>query len=184
MPSKKKKSTLYTFDTQEILQSHRQLFLYGVIDNKSANFIKQNLIAFDIVNKKQPISLWISSPGGKVDAGFSIIEVMKNISAPVITIISGEACSMAALISVCGNLRYAFKDTSFWMAHPMVSGIDDYIEIIKDRTAYLENLNNILLKIIKDNTKLPDSKMQKLKTGEVWLRDKDLLTYGIVDKLL
>lgn len=184
-PSKKrKKDTLYSFKTEEVLQTHRQLFLYGPIDDKSAHFIKTNLIAFDIVNSKQPISLWITSPGGSVSSGFSIIEVIKNIKAPVITIISGDACSMGAAISICGDVRWAFKDTSFWMAHPMAGGSDDYIEFIKDRTAYMENLNNVLLKILKDNTKLDYNDFEKLKHGELWLRDQDLITKGIVDKLL
>ena len=105
MPTKKrKKDTLYEFDPKHILHLHRQLFLYGTITDASANYIKQNLIAFDIVSN-QPTTLWLSSPGGSCSAGLSIIEVMRSIKSPVITIISAEVCSMASLISVAGSVR-------------------------------------------------------------------------------
>jgi ATP-dependent Clp protease protease subunit len=109
MPAKnKKKGILYEFDPKHVLHLHRQLFLYGTITDSLANFIKQNLIAFDIVSN-QPISLWITSPGGSCSAGLSIIEVMQQIKSPVITIISAEVCSMASLISVAGSVKWAFK---------------------------------------------------------------------------
>lgn len=183
-PSKKRKKTmLYSFDPKEVLHTHRQLFLYGTITDHSANYIKQNLIAFDIV-AHQPITLWLSSAGGSCTAGLSLIEVIKSIHSPVITIISGEVCSMAAMVSIVGDLRYGFKNTSTWMNHPMSSGQADYLPYIKDRTAYLVRYNEILLKIMKDNTKLSESDYKKMESGELWLTDDELLSKGIVDKLL
>jgi ATP-dependent Clp protease protease subunit len=184
-PSKKrKKDILYEFDPRHVLHLHRQLFLYGAINDQTANYIKQNLIAFDIVNKKQPITLWLSSPGGSVPAGLSIIEIMKNISAPIITIISGEVASMAAMISICGDQRIAFAETGGWMQHPLSSGQADYLPFITDRTAYLLKYNEITTKIMKDNTKLTDKDYQKIEHGELWLLKEELLEKGIVDKLL
>jgi ATP-dependent Clp protease protease subunit len=182
-PSKKrKKDILYSFNPKEVLNTHRQLFLYGEITDQIANSIKQQLIACDIVSK-QPISLWISSPGGSCSAGLSIIEILKKIQSPTITIISGEVCSMAALISVVGTKRLAFS-TSTWMQHPMSSGQVDYLKFIKDRTAYLVHFNDILTQILKVHTKLSSSDYKKIETGELWLTGNQLLEKGIVDKLL
>ena len=183
-PSKKrKKDTLFEFDPKYILHLHRQLFLYGTITDASANYIKQNLIAFDIVSN-QPITLWLSSPGGSCSAGLSIIEVIQRIKSPVITIISGEVCSMASLISVVGSVRWAFKGTSVWMQHPMSSGQADYLNYIKDRTAYLVRYNKILVQVLKDRTKLTPADYKKIEVGELWLTGDELLEKGIVDKLI
>ena len=184
MPTKKrKKDTLYEFDPKHILHLHRQLFLYGTITDASANYIKQNLIAFDIVSN-QPITLWLSSPGGSCSAGLSIIEVIQRVKSPVITIISGEVCSMASLISVVGSVRWAFKGTSVWMQHPMSSGQADYLNYIKDRTAYLVRYNKILVQVLKDRTKLTPADYKKIEVGELWLTGDELLEKGIVDKLI
>jgi ATP-dependent Clp protease, protease subunit len=180
---KRKKDVLYDFEPKHLLHTHRHLFLYGEINDQTANYIKQNLIAFDIVSN-QPISLWLSSPGGSCSAGLSIIEVITHINSPVVTIISGEVCSMAALISVTGKQRLAFKNTSTWMQHPMSSGQADYLNYIKDRTAYLTRFNKVLTSVLKEHTKLTASDYKKIETGELWLTGDQLLEKGIVDKLL
>jgi ATP-dependent Clp protease protease subunit len=180
---KKKKDELWCFDTKYVLNTHRQLFLYGEVNDQVANYIKQNLIAFDIVSNL-PISLWITSPGGSCSAGLSIIEIIKKIESPVITIISGEVCSMAAMISICGNARWAFKNTGTWMQHPLSSGQADYLPYIVDRTAYLIKHNEILKKIMKDNTKLTEDDYKKIENGELWLIGDELIEKGIVDKLI
>lgn len=184
MPSKKrKKDTLYSFDPRDVLHVHRQLFLYSVINDSVANGIKQNLIAFDIVNNQQPITLWLSSPGGSCSAGLSIIEVMNKISSPIITIVSGETCSMASLISVCGDVRWTFS-TSSWMQHSMASGQSDYLNYIRDRTAYLERFDKVLTDIMKENTKLTPDDYKKIETGELWLLGPEMVTKGVADKII
>jgi ATP-dependent Clp protease protease subunit len=183
MPSKKrKKDTLYSFDPKEVLHLHRQLFLYGSVSENSANYIKQNLIAFDIVSN-QPITLWISSPGGSCSAGLSIIEVMQQIQSPIITIISSEVCSMAAIISVCGDVRWIFP-SGVWMNHPMSAMVADDLPKIVDRTAFLVTYNNILQKIMRDNTKLTEDDYKKIEHGELWLTAEEALKKGIVDRII
>jgi ATP-dependent Clp protease protease subunit len=182
MPIKKRKDTIYFFDPKQVLHAHRQLFLYGEINDQTANIIKQNLIAYDIVSPK-PISLYLSSPGGSCSAGLSIIEVIKKIEAPVITIISGEVCSMAALISVCGKVKWAFP-TSTWMQHPMSYGQEDYLPFITDRTEFLKRYNDILLKILQEHTKLTPSDYKKIESGELWLNAKEMLERKVIDKII
>jgi len=183
MPPKRKKVTLHSFDPREILHLHRQLFLYGPITDSVAHKIKQNLVAFDIVSNT-PITLWLSSPGGSCSAGLSIIEIMKKIQSPVVTIISGEVASMASMISICGDQRYAFS-TGIWMNHPMSSGQGvEYLNFIKDRTAFLARYNDILIKILKENTKLTPSDYKKIDGGELWLNSEEMLERGVIDKIL
>ena len=182
-PSKKrKKVTLHSFDPKEVLHLHRQLFLYGAVTDSSANYIKQNLISFDIVSNN-PITLWLSSPGGSCSAGLSIIEVIQNIKSPVITIISSEVCSMASMISICGNVRWAFS-TGTWMQHPISSGQADYLNYIKDRTDYLTRLNKSLLQILKEHTKLTSSDYKKIEVGELWLNSEEMFSRGVIDKII
>ena len=179
---KRSKKTLYSFDPKEVLQQHRQLFLYTEINNNSANYIKQNLIAFDIISK-DPITLWLSSPGGSCSAGLSIIEVMTRIQSPVITIISGETASMASTISICGDERWIFS-SGIWMQHSISSGNNDYLNYLKDRTAFLVMYNEVLTKIMKDRTKLTEEDYKKIEHGELWLTAEEALNREIVDKIL
>jgi ATP-dependent Clp protease, protease subunit len=183
MATKKRcKKTLYSFDPKEVLQQHRQLFLYTDINNNSANYIKQSLIAFDIISK-DPITIWITSPGGSCSAGLSIIEVMTRIQSPIITIISGEVASMASHISINGDERWMFS-TGVWMQHPLASGQRDYLPFIKDRTAFLSEYDVLLQKNMHEKTKLTLEDYKKIEAGELWLFADEALKKGIVDKIL
>jgi ATP-dependent Clp protease protease subunit len=181
-PTRKKQQTLYSFDVKQILTTHRQLFLYGEINSQTANHIKQHLLAYDIV-ANQPITMYISSPGGSCDDGLAIIEVMKHINSDVITVLSGAVASMASIIYVAGDKRISFQ-TSSWMQHPLSSWNADYFNFIKDRTKYLDKFNKLLNQIMKENTKLTPADYKKMETGELWLMGEELLSKGISDKII
>ncbi|RLI65940.1 MAG: hypothetical protein DRO67_01920 [Candidatus Asgardarchaeum californiense] len=182
---KKKKSTKkeLKIDIDQILLQKREIFLFGVITTDLANNIIKKLLALDHISKK-PIILWINSPGGSVRQGFAIIDIINSIKAPVITIISGQACSMAALISLAGKKRVITRH-SVWMIHDMSGGISgDYTTKVLHRTHYLKQEQDRLFKFIKNRTKLTPSDMTKAKNGELWLNAVECLNKGVVTDIL
>ena len=181
-PIKRKKVAKKEFDIKSTLYHNRQLFLYEHINAKSAMHVVRELIALDSINN-QPIDLWINSPGGSCNAGLAIIDTMKKIKSPVRTIINNRACSMASVISVMGDERLAFN-SSTWMQHPMSAWNEGYLNDMRDYVKYLERLDNIIINLMKDNTKLTKSQIEKFKRGELWLIGEELMDYGIVDKII
>ena len=127
-------------DYEVIVFKKRQLFLFDEIESCLAEEIVEKLWALDHQNHN-PITLFINSPGGSVSDGFAIIDTMLGIASPVITVITGEACSMAGLISVAGNKRF-ITENSYWMGHSMTGGSYDYIAKASARMEYLKTLQN------------------------------------------
>ena len=180
---KKKKKLVKDLDTAQILLRKRQLFLFDIINGKSAKTLIRDLIALDSLNNK-PIILCINSGGGNVSDGFSIIDTMKGISSPVITLIVGEACSMAGIISIAGDQRWMCEN-AIWMSHEMAGGIwGDYTSKVLDRADFLKKEQNKLLEFIKIHTKLNQRELQKAKKGELWLYPEECKVKGIIDKVL
>lgn len=167
----------------KILNKNRYILLYDEIDNTSADFIVCKLRAMDMLNNTKPITMEINSPGGSVANGMSIINAIENIKSPVITIITGQACSMASLISIVGDKRLIYEN-SYWMQHSTSDIVGDYIQYIKDRTKFLIEFENRTEKIIKKRTKLTDLDIRKIRSGELWLNAKLCLKKGIVDKII
>lgn len=166
-----------------ILNHNRYILLYDIIGNCSSDVVCSKLRAMNYLDKKKPIWLEINSPGGAVSYGMSIIDTITNIEAPVYTIISGEVCSMAAMISVVGTKRFITKN-SVWMQHSTSDLVGDYLTHIKDRTNYLIKLEKRMDTILTNRTKLSKRQLTQIKNGELWLFAEDCVKYGIADKII
>jgi len=152
------------------------------VDEESSIKIIKSLYALDTINNN-PISLYLNTPGGHCSDGLAIIDAMRTISSPVVTIITNEVCSMGGHISVAGNKRVCYKN-SVWMAHDMYSYIEDYSGKIKDRSKFIERYYNILENNLRKYTKLTNADLSKARNGELWLFADEMLDKGIVDEII
>ena len=167
----------------KILNKSRYILLYDVITNCSADLVVSKIKAMNILDNKKPIIIELNSPGGEVSCGFAIINAMEQSKAPIHTIISGQVCSMSALISVVGKKRSIYYN-SYWMNHPLSEGQADYLQFIKDRTKFLIHLDSMTDNLLKKYTKLTKADLHKISTGELWLSADECLKKGIVDSIL
>ena len=167
----------------KILNKNRYILLYDEITNISSDMVCSKLRAMNYLDEKKPITLEINSPGGLVSYGLAIIDTINNITAPVTTIVCGEACSMAAMISVVGTKRYITRN-AVWMEHSTSDLVGDYLTHIKDRTNFLIKLERKMDAILRNKTKLTTKQMTQIKNGELWLFAEECLQYGIVDKII
>jgi ATP-dependent Clp protease protease subunit len=167
----------------KILNKHRYILLYDEITNISADVVCSKLRAMNYLNKTEPITLEINSPGGYVTFGFSIIDTIQAIEAPIYTVISGEACSMAAMISIVGTKRF-ITPNGLWMQHSSQDLLQGNIQNIKDQAGYLVKLEKHMNGILKKYTKLNQRQLTQIKNGQLWLWAEEALKYGIVDKIL
>ena len=181
-PATKRRIISYEFDVELTLLQNRQIFLQQEVDEEIAEKINKQLFALDTINH-QPIHLYIDSPGGSCSAGLSIINTMKTVESPIVTIIIGEACSMGGQISVAGDKRVAYEN-SVWMAHDGATEMEDYFGKIKDRAKFLEEYDKLLEKHLREHTKLTEADIKKAKNGELWLFSSDMLAKGVIDEIL
>lgn len=170
-------------DVDQILLEERQLFLFEAIKPETTCELIKKMVALD-KKRTAPIALYINSPGGSVDCGFAIIDSIMGIDSPVFTIIVGEACSMAGLISIAGRKRFMTKH-SIWMAHDMSGGIHgDYTTKVKDRAKFLEREQEKLQRFLSEHTKLTAKEITKAQHGELWLNPEECKKKGIVDEVI
>lgn len=181
-PATKRKLISNEFDVELTLLYNRQLFITGGIDDECADRINKQLIALDIVNHA-PIVLHINSEGGYTSSGLAIINVMKTVKSPVVTVINSEACSMGGYIAIAGDRRSCYENCSF-MAHDLETEFEGTSLKMINRTKYIEQYSILLDKFLKDNTKLSPDQLKKAKTGELWLFADEMLNRGIVDEII
>ena len=180
--ARRKKIIKEDFDIELILLSRRQLFLYDVINEESAKKIIKEIYALDAI-EKAPIVMHIDSPGGACSSGLAIINAMKTVESPIITLINNQVCSMGSHISVAGDVRACYE-SAVWMAHDMTSGIIDYSMKIEDRADFLKKYYPLLERNYTRYTKLSSKELMKARVGELWLFADDMLKKGIVDEII
>lgn len=167
---------------QKILNNKGLIGIFGEIDDELSMGVVAALTKLDR-GRNNTIIMLINSPGGYIPDAIAIIDVMKGIRSKIHTVIVGEACSMAGVISVCGDKR-SITEHSYWMAHPTTDYIEDYIKFIKDRTRYLDMLETKLENIFKKKTKLIKKDYEKMRNGELWLDAWQCIDKGICDNLI
>ena len=110
----------------------RRLYLYGEIlppesddgfyaDASTTSFIVEQIIDYNRIDEgleteeREPIRLYINSPGGDVTEGFALVSAIELSKTPVYTINMGQWSSMAFLIGITGHKRFSLPIASFLM---------------------------------------------------------------------
>ena len=126
-------------DIDKILFLDRQVFLFGGIGTEMATCVIKQLLTLQKLDSESPVIMWINSPGGSIIDGLAIIDTMVGLTMPVYTVITGEACSMAGIISVCGDRKF-ITPNAVWMAHDAKGFMYDYFDKMEDRLDYFKKL--------------------------------------------
>ncbi|MCX7726881.1 MAG: ATP-dependent Clp protease proteolytic subunit, partial [Chitinispirillaceae bacterium] len=107
---KNMKKMLYENEIEEQLLKKREIFLWGEINDESAEAIVKRLLFFNGQSSDE-IKIYINSPGGVISSGLAIYDAMQHIDSPVSTICMGQAASMGAVILCAGakGKRYIWE---------------------------------------------------------------------------
>lgn len=107
------------FYVQDLKQ--RKLFLNTDIDQFSVSELVRHIMQYNkedkgiAVEDRKPILLYITSYGGEVCPGLSLIDAIESSKTPVYTINLGCQYSMAFLIGLAGHKRFATQNARFLM---------------------------------------------------------------------
>ena len=170
----------------ELLQS-KILFITGVIDEESVATYQAELmyLASQINDKnKNPIKIYINSPGGEVYSMLGLYDVIQRYIQEgyiIQTKAIGLAASAAALILLSGSKGYrSMSPHSKVMIHQPSSStygtITDMKIDLEENLRIKEELN----KIIKKHS---GQDLSNLMERNKWLTPEEALSYGLIDKV-
>lgn len=145
----------------------------------------------------QPISIYINSPGGSVSSGLAIYDTMQYVTAPITTIVLGQAASMGSLLACAGSpgKRYILPHATVMMHQPSggFSGQSSDIQIhakeilrIRDQLnkIYKTHLNTPEVLKRRDGREIDIDEIEKLLDRDYFLSPEEAVKLGIVDEVL
>lgn len=172
---------------EELFLKNRSVYLWGVVDDKSAKDVVNKLLILEADQPGVEIKFYINSPGGSVSSGLVIYDVMQMISSPVSTICMGIALSMGSLLLSGGEKgkRYIFPHGEVMIHQPLLGGyfrgVSSDLEI---QAIQIQKTKEILSKLIADNSGQPFEKVLRDMERDYWLDATTAIEYGIVDEVI
>ena len=166
------------------LLKNRVITLFGEIDKDSARRTNEKLLALSF-ESSDPITLIISSPGGHVESGDSIYDMIRFVGAPVRIVGTGWVGSAGALIYLAAEKenRYSLPNTRYLMHQPaggfggQASDIEIHArEIIKMR----ERLNATLA----ERTGQTIERIAEDTDRDFWMSAEEAKAYGVVGSII
>ena len=104
-----------------LLTECRTVFIEGEITMESANEFKHTMLYLLHKEPDEPITVHISSPGGSVDAGMMIYDLIKGINAEVNMVCTGVALSIAAVIFAGAKRRSMWPHSKLMIHQPWLA---------------------------------------------------------------
>lgn len=168
----------------KILFENRTLTLFGEIDSDTAQDTAEDLLALAYENE-DPITLFLGSPGGHVESGDTVFDVIQFIKPRVRIVGTGWVGSIATHIYLAAEKedRLCLPNTRFLIHQPSAGFGGDAVdieiharEIVKTR----ERINQI----IADRTGQPIERVAQDTDRDYWMSAEESLDYGLVGKII
>ncbi len=176
-----------SYDIYSRLLKDRIVFIGGGINDEIANLVVAQLLFLQNEDPKLDIHMYVNSPGGSVTAGLAIIDTMRYVAPDVSTYIFGQAASMGSLIACAGTKgkRYALTNSRNLMHQPLLSGVmEGQATDLEIEAREMLRLRDRLYGIYADATGKEASQIETDTDRNKWLDDKEMLEYGLIDKVL
>ncbi|MFO7683391.1 MAG: ATP-dependent Clp protease proteolytic subunit [Chloroflexota bacterium] len=173
------------YETIKKLLETRTILLFGEINMKVAERISQQLLLL-ASDSDDDIKLIINSPGGHVESGDTIFDMIRFVKPKVKIIGTGWVASAGALIFVAADKenRYSLPNTRFLLHQPMGgTGIRQASDIAIEAEEIIK-MRRRLNETFAEQTGQPIERVEKDTERNFWLSAVQAKEYGLVSKVI
>jgi ATP-dependent Clp protease protease subunit len=165
---------------EEKLFRARSISIFGEINEKIAKSVTEKLLALASENS-DPITLYISSPGGHVESGDVVYDIIKFIEPEVRVIGTGWVASAATTIYLAAKKenRYALPNTRF-LVHQPSGGSRGSATDIQIQAEQIIRTRARINQLIAHETGQPLERVAKDTDRDYWMSVEEAIEYGIV----
>jgi len=162
----------------------RNVIVTGEINDKLAQRTVTQLLALAEASD-DPINMFISSPGGHVESGDMVHDIIKFIRPTVRTIGSGWVASAGALIFVGAQRenRYCLPNTRFLLHEPS-GGIRGSASDIAIQAEQVLRMRERFAKLFAAATGQTAAKILEDTARDFWLTTDEALAYGLLGSVI
>lgn len=168
------------------LLKSRKVFIEGEITAELACNVIRKIMVLTLEDKEKCIDILINSPGGEINAGLLIYDVLQSCKTPIRIFCIGEAYSMAAVLFACGcHGRYMLSHSKLMLHEPLlgnrVSGNSSSIKSISDSLLETEKMMN---EILAKHTGKTEQEIKEACSYNHYFSAEESMEFGLCDKIV
>lgn len=169
---------------EQLLFKSRFVMLFGEIDDKMALATCRRLLALS-QESDAPITLLLSSPGGHVESGDAIHDMIRFVRAPVTVVGTGWVASAGTHIylAVPKARRLALPNTRF-MIHQPAGGAGGQASDIAIQAKEILRARERLAATIARETGQPLERVRADIERDFWMSTEEAIAYGLVSHVI
>jgi len=162
----------------------RTVLVFGAINDSSAADTVRRLIALDAASHA-PIDMLVSSPGGHLESGDTVHDVIRFITAPVRMIGTGWVGSAAThlFLSVPKERRFCLPQTRF-LIHQPSGGAGGQATDIAIMAREIIKARERIARVIARETGQPLEKVQVDIERDNWMGPEEAIEYGLISRVI
>lgn len=166
--------------------SKRRIFLNGEINTETANAVVAQLLYLQD-ESEEPISIYINSQGGEINAGLYIYDVLQSMTIPVYIYCTGMAASMAALLLAGGQpgRRFILPHSKTMIHEPLLTGgVGGSATSIRNISDSILETRKIVNGILAKHTGKTLKEVNKATSFDNYMNAEKSVEFGICDRVV
>ena len=173
------------FDIYSLLLRNRIVFLGTPINDQVANVIVAQLLWLNQEDPERDIQMFINSPGGVINAGLAIYDVMQYIQAPIVTIAVGLAASMGTVLLAAGakGKRLALPNATIHLHQPL-GGVQGQATDIEIEAREILRMRDLLNHLLTRHTKMNEEQILKYTDRNFYMTPQLAVELGVIDEVV
>ncbi|BEP93474.1 ATP-dependent Clp protease proteolytic subunit [Acidovorax sp. sif1233] len=162
----------------------RTLLIFGTVTDLVAADVARRLIALD-ADSAEPIDVLVSSPGGHLESGDAIHDMVRFIAAPVNMIGTGWVGSAATHLYLAAprERRYCLPNTRFLIHQPSGGSGGPASDIAIQAREIVKARERIARTIARETGKPLDVVLADIERDR-WLSAEEAVEYGLVSRII
>lgn len=169
---------------EPLLFKARKVLVFGEIDDKQALAVCRRLLAL-AEESDAPITVLISSPGGHVESGDAIHDIIRFVRAPVTMLGAGWVGSAAAhiFLAAAKERRLCLPNTRF-LIHQPAGGAGGRASDIAIQAEQIIKTRARIAHVISEQTGQPFDRVARDIERDYWMDTEQALNYGLVSRVI
>ncbi len=164
---------------------NRKLFINGEIDSDLANDFLSEFLYLE-QESDEAVTIYVNSPGGEINAGLMIYDVIRESKLKINMVCAGMAASMAALLVAGGQKgrRYILPHSKTMIHEPLIGGgVGGSATSIKNISESILKTREITNGILAKHTGKSLEEIDKATSFDNYMDAEQAIEFGLCDMI-